>query len=337
MQPPAHFLRAALGPLGLLALLGGGVASSGCGAGAEQQRLGDELSAARRELRIVTDALEAQRRSLQGMDDRLALLEDRVEAAAYGAQAWRRLPMVRLEPEEQPVAAPEDPTGSAEESYTITQADLDAVSPIVESEGGGGGRRLPRQPVEPPENAAMAGNIGVIEMPPTRRSAGEGRQAQVQVNERSSSALDQPAQQTAAGATGRPTRAGEIDPIMLSFREGRERYAQGDLGGAIQLLTAFAQRHPDHDFADNALVLVGRCRYERAEYAAALNLFRQVIERYPTGNKVPEALLMIGRTQIKLGRPAEGRETLSRLVSMYPDGEAARAAATDLDRASRRM
>lgn len=316
------------GAFGLLALL-----CAGCGPSALDARMADDLAAARNELSILSKSVEAQRRTLQGMDDRVALLEDKVESAQYSAQAWQRLPVVKLTPAETSEGDGAVGEGSVATS-SITQDDLDPESGGESSPRASS--RLPRRPVAPPENASRAGNIGVVSLrAPARLGQGETRQGTVSVTEtrRAASAPAEP-----ASVTLTPNRGGtDIDPALLAFREGRERYARGDLAGALNHLSDFVERYPTHGFADNALVLMGRCRFERAEYAAALALFRRVVQVHATGNKVPEALLMIGRTQIKLGRPAEGRETLSRLVAMYPDGEAARAATTELDRVSGRM
>lgn len=266
-----------------------GALLAGCG-GAQQQterRLG-ELGT---ELKLLRDAVEGQNRRLEDMRDRLQLVEDQLEAQAlHRGRVPQRLPVVRLAPRD------EDPGPTAEEiagATTITQDDLYAL---------GGGARSPGGPVEPPPNAAHAGNIGVAPVP-----GGGGAPSAVA-----------------------PAPLPPVDDAIAQYKAAYSAYQQGDLSAAAHGFGDFVARYPKHGYADNALFLLGDCRFQRAEYAGALEAFRTVLSEHPTGNKVPDALLMIGRTLQRLGRPAEGRETLARLVAMYPDTDAAQRAASAL-------
>ncbi len=283
----------------------------GCG-GAKQAQVDDGFTRVQRELRGLRDAYEAQSRRLETLQDRLALVEDQLEARAlHGAPVPQRLPVVRLTPERAPAPRPAPPpvvSAAIPEPAggSITQADIDAL------DGGPAPRRRARRrkAVTPPANAARAGNIGVSRIAPQPD-------------------FDAPRPPT-------PPAAAADDPIA-AFKAAEARYRSGDLPAAIRAFDAFVARWPKHGYADNALYLSGRCRYARAEYAEALAVFRRVLTTYPTGNQVPDALLMIGLTQSRLGRVAEGRETLARLRSMYPDTSAARQAAAELDRPQGRM
>ncbi len=295
----------------------------GCG-GAKQVEVDQSLTNIERELRGLRDAYEAQSRRLEVVQDRLALVEDQLEARAlHGAPVPQRLPVVRLTPEPRaaaPVApmpaerraAPPMPAAPREVAAgTITQADIEALDgPAPRT------RSRRRKPVPPPANAANAGNIGVARLQP---------QPDFEAPRRAPS----------------PAPAAAVAPVadepIAAFKAAERLYRAGDLVTAIGAFEAFVQRWPKHGYADNALYLSGRCRYARAEYSAALGIFRRVLASYPAGNQVPDALLMIGLTQSRLGRAAEGRETLTRLQAMYPDTAAARQAAAELDRSAGRM
>lgn len=293
----------------------------GCG-GATRAEMDQGFGNLERELRGLRDAYEAQSRRLESVQDRLALVEDQLEARAlHGAPVPQRLPVVRLSPPPRasvapapapPALDPPMPAAPAEVAAgTITQADMEALD--------GGSRPEPRRrrrlrAVPPPANAAMAGNIGVSRLAPQRD-------------------FDDDGQPTAAPTAAEALPAGPIP----AFKAAEARYRSGDLMAAIAGFDDFVQQWPTHGYADNALYLSGRCRYARAEYAAALAIFRRVLDTYPAGNQVPDALLMIGLTQSRLGRSAEGRETLARLQAMYPDTSAARQAAAELDRPQGQM
>lgn len=262
-----------------------------------------------RRLSVLDEAFASQEQRIEQLKDRLALLEDRQETSQLQL-APKALPVVRLRPEAAPVAeaAPEAAVAPVAEvaelpaderpAVTITQADLDALGGGYEGEPGP--RRFPRQPVQPPENAAFAGNIGVVPIAGTKpaRPAGE-----------------------------RAPAAGPDDDAIGAYKRAYNLYRAGDGPKAEVALKEFVARYADHDYADNALFWVGQIQFDESRHEAALGTFRRVVTDYPAGNKVPEALLMVGETQKRLGRVAEGRETQERVRTMYPHTEAGRKAA----------
>ncbi len=290
-------------PLGFTTLA---LCLSGC-YGATLERVEGQLDAARRETQVLRESFQAQRRSLRTLQDRLELLEDRAEARALhgGSTAPRPLPVVKLSPAAPSPAPEEDPV------VTITQSDVD----------GPRRRRGPSGPVPPPANAANAGNIGVVPVaasPLPPRGRGEAP-----------TPAPAPVVDDGLGDTA------PMDQALMAYRRARGLYDRGSVTAAVAALDDFVQRYPRHDFADNALHLLGTARFEQARYPAALKAFRAVVEQHPTGNKVADALLMIGRTQMKLGQPAEGRETLARLMALFPGGPAAREASRVLESTGR--
>ena len=228
----------------------------------------------------------------------------KLRPAASKAAPVAKAPVVRRAPVAKTAPQPKAPVAKAEPlnpapvdtrpPITITQADLDALSGASMAPAG----RRPGQPVPPPANAAMAGNLGVVPLagpsrPRTRRA---------------------PVESTAA------------DPAIAAYQRAYGLYRSGAFSQAGPALVAFVRDHGSHDYADNALFWVGQIQFDQSRFQAALGTFRQVVDTYPAGNKVPDALLMIGLTQAKLGRSAEGRETLARLRAMFPQTEAARKA-----------
>ena len=259
------------------------IAFAACGG--QNQVVDARLNQMQREITRLNEAYQSQSQRMSELKDVLDLLKDRLESQSL-RQPASALPVVRVRPEQ--VERP-DPPGFFESDANLTQMEdvptyTDAdVAPVSQSE-----RRLPRHPVAPPDNAAEAGNIGVVPI------------------------------------TSAP---GSVDQTMALYREAQSLQKSGHYAQAISKFKEFAEQSPEHAFADDALFAVGEMRFARAEYAQALQNFHQVVERYPTGNQIPDALLMVGLTQEKMGREDLGRETLSRLCAMFPDTKAAQQAA----------
>jgi tol-pal system protein YbgF len=93
---------------------------------------------------------------------------------------------------------------------------------------------------------------------------------------------------------------------------------------ALDALTAFLVRWPDHPYADNAMYWRGECYFARGAYLRASEQFEGVLARFPAGNKAPDALLKLGISHQKLGDPTKAKECFDRLAQTYPQSDAAR-------------
>lgn len=272
-----------------------------CGAAQQQTEL--QTKALEAQLVQLRDASEAQHRRMVAMGDRIALLEDQLEAQLlHGPRGMAAIPpglktfRLRRDAQAQRREAPSRPVSS------ITQSDMDALESRRAPARGG-----PRTAVPPPANAAGAGNIGVMALPaPGAR----------------------PAPPPAAAMVKRPEPA--VVGAMGVFRSAESKRGAGDLAGAIRAYTEFVRLYPAHGKADDALLGLGKCRYDRAEFAAAEKAFKRIVTDHSSGNRVADALLMVGLTQRKRGRLAESRGTLSRLASMYPKHPAGQRAAAEI-------
>ncbi len=280
--------------------------------GAAQTQTDARAKAIDVQLAQLRDVSEAQNRRVESMKDRIALLEDRLEARAIhsrrdpaAAGIPPGLPTLRLTRsparEERAKVVARAERGPV---TSITQREMDALDSRRRPARGG-----PRTPVRPPDNAAGAGNIGVLPLPGARERARPRRGI------------------SPAPPPAPPIEAGPI----AAYKAATAKKKAGDLVGAIRAYRDFGARYPSHDYADNALYGLGKCRYDRAEFAGALKAFQRVVRDYATGNMTPEALFMVGLTLRKLGRPAEGRETLSRLATMYPKTRAGQRAAVEMN------
>lgn len=116
--------------------------------------------------------------------------------------------------------------------------------------------------------------------------------------------------------------AGRMSALSL-YRKAHEALALGHYDEAAQLLDRFLSKHPDHDYADNALYWLGECRYAEHDYPRAMENFRGVVDRYPNGNKVPDALLKVSYTYAALGQQENAKNALHELIRTYPQTDAA--------------
>jgi len=93
---------------------------------------------------------------------------------------------------------------------------------------------------------------------------------------------------------------------------------------ALDALTGFLVRYPDHPYAENATYWRGECFYAKGEYARAAEQFEGVVARFPYGNKAPDALLKLGLCQQRLGSQEQAQKTFAELKDRYPKSDAVR-------------
>lgn len=124
--------------------------------------------------------------------------------------------------------------------------------------------------------------------------------------------------QAGPAAPDRPDRSAKGQAIIDEYEAAMAIYKSGHPDRAEAAFAEFAQRHPAHDYADNALYWKGEAAYDQDHFADALAAFTEVVERYGGGNKAPDALLKIGLCYRQLGDIANARDVLGELVAAYP-------------------
>lgn len=128
--------------------------------------------------------------------------------------------------------------------------------------------------------------------------------------------------QAGPAAPDRPDRSAKGQAIIDEYEAAMAIYKSGQPGRAEVAFAEFADRHPGHDYADNALYWKGEAAYDQNHFADALAAFTEVVERYGGGNKAPDALLKIGLCYRQLGDIPNARDVLSELVAAYPSERA---------------
>lgn len=124
-------------------------------------------------------------------------------------------------------------------------------------------------------------------------------------------------------------RASEDDPIARRYQAALAHVEARRWDDALAGFTAFADAHPSHPYADNALFWQGEILFARREYRRAVEILEALLVRYPHGNKVPDALLRIGVSYERLGDPERARAYFRRVREQFPDSVAARQASRE--------
>lgn len=91
---------------------------------------------------------------------------------------------------------------------------------------------------------------------------------------------------------------------------------------ALEELTAFQQKWPDHPYAENATYWRGECLYATGQYLRAAEQFESVVTRYGAGKKGADALLKLGMCHDRLGASDRAREYWDRLRRDFPHSDA---------------
>ncbi|MBI4510595.1 MAG: tol-pal system protein YbgF [Deltaproteobacteria bacterium] len=307
----------------------------GCSSTAAGRKDADEL---RRELARLRQQASRTDNTLRDLENRIFLLEDRLETAATLAakkEGVPRLPVVTKSPSVttgEPLAmppaqgAPMVPTGAGvvprqgdedvEVSYEGEAAlpigarpmlrlhESDRQEPMVPAEERGPmARRITHSVSGPtgfPDPAQVTDRIPVVPLPEKRATA--------------------PAAAPLAG----------VDPISL-YKESQAALQRREHPVAIAGFERFLTQWPEHDFADNSQYWLAEAYYDQRDYGAALGEFRKVVKRYPSGNKAPDAMLKIGYCYAKLGELESARDVLSQIVEIYPTTSAAKLATKRLE------
>lgn len=125
-----------------------------------------------------------------------------------------------------------------------------------------------------------------------------------------------------------PSAAAPVDPAQADeqWQRALEAVRTGDVEGGVEKLKAFAQAHPAHPQADNALFNAGTGFMALKDYEGAAGVFEQALQRYPAGDAISEVLLKLGECRLKKGNRQEARDMWARVVASFPGTPAASAA-----------
>lgn len=269
---------------------------------------------------------------LQDTEDRLFLLQDRVEANRINMSRRDTQSIQRMRAE-RPTVRYESPLTSA---APPPRPDVDPLVPNLPVE-----RLGPTStPVAPPlaeeveevviDQAAFDARFGT-----TSASAAPAptRTRTVTPTPRAQPPVDVGSHRlpTSDGDDNRPVRpSGESRSPLTVYQQAVEQFNAAEYAEALTSLNTFVASGPQADYMDNALFWMGECLYGLGRYSEALGFFQRVVSEYPDGNKVPDSLLKEALTYERLDNDPGAREILATLIETYPTTDAA-------DRARQRL
>lgn len=232
-----------------------------------------------------------------------------------------------------------EPTASANPSGQ--SAPLPVVKLAPTEVGGDQATRSPQSLADVPYSSPYQ---AVEETRPTPRPTSSGSDWSVQGSQPAAGAASTGSGSSSAGAyrlvgsrlvtltkkakvkPDRPSRTKKGKSIIAEYDHARAIYKAGEFAAAEKAFTAFAKKHPNHPYADNALYWKGESAYDQAHYSDALAAFTAVIERYGGGNKASDALLKIGLCYAKLNDHENAVDVMTQLIDAYPRSNAAKIA-----------
>jgi tol-pal system protein YbgF len=305
----------------LLALLG---LAAGCGANQELTRTVQQMNVQVREMKGSVENLHVQ---LEGLDNRVTLLTDRLEraemAAGRAGAASPELPLIRLERDLEHGAPPtaydapyeidEPPAGgeragSSSSSWTGDSGTLGVWEPGAPPAGLGSSATSPQKKGAGAAKGAVVDPEVPRDLTTFRRSPGD-----------SAPPDDEP-----GTPVPRPTVDGR-DPMAL-YKEGYRAVTAGSQAEGRELLFSFLLKYPRHELADNALYWIGESYYAEESFSDALRYFQRILDEYPTANKVPDAMVKAAVTLQRVGEPDQGRFLLNQVIKVYPGTQSAEVA-----------
>lgn len=150
------------------------------------------------------------------------------------------------------------------------------------------------------------------------------------VREPGGAALEQLAEVSASTAAARGELEEDPDLVEAQFKADVNALRTGNVAGATVKLEQFANQHPKHPHADNALYFAGLGLMGLDDYAAAAERFERVAREYPAGDAVADALLKLAECRSRSNKPAEARALYSEVARSYPGTAAANQAQAHL-------
>jgi tol-pal system protein YbgF len=132
--------------------------------------------------------------------------------------------------------------------------------------------------------------------------------------------------EAASGARAKGDGKNKAFEAQKDYEDGLSLVKKKQYNRAVEALTGFLVRYPDHAHADNATFWMGEAYLGMGDTARAMEQFEAVLARFPKGNKAPDALLKIALVSRKQGDDARAKSAVAKLKSDYPNSDAAKRA-----------
>ncbi len=128
----------------------------------------------------------------------------------------------------------------------------------------------------------------------------------------------------------------EDDSILhKQFEESVASLRTGNVEPGVARLKAFAESHPKHPDADNALYFSGLGLMGLGQHEEAAGLLAALVEKFPAGDAVIDATLRLAECRERLKNMTAAKALYTRVVTRYPGTAAASQAEQRLSSMSR--
>ena len=121
------------------------------------------------------------------------------------------------------------------------------------------------------------------------------------------------------GVKGKTTGGAQDD-----LDRGLDLYKAKSWDRALEVLSGFLVKNPDHPSAEIAAFYRGECLLAKGDARRAAEQFEGVASSYPQGSRAPDALLRAAQAYVKLGEKDTADATKKKLLATYPGSDAAK-------------
>jgi tol-pal system protein YbgF len=127
-----------------------------------------------------------------------------------------------------------------------------------------------------------------------------------------------------------PRPVGKTDD-KSSYEDAYESFLREDWAAAQKKFSAFLDRYPKSDYADNAQFWIGETFYNQKNFEKAILEYEKVIQNYPQGDKLVSALLKQAISFQAIGRLKEAKILLRQVIEKAPGSDQALTAKKKLE------
>lgn len=119
------------------------------------------------------------------------------------------------------------------------------------------------------------------------------------------------------GSAGTDCAAFETGP-KIAYLDGKTHLLRGQYRSAARDWSKMAELYPEHNYADDGLVLAGEALWRAKDPAGARRLWRQAVDTMPAGDMIPQALWRLAWTDYLAGRGDAAKAHAAELGGLEP-------------------
>ena len=112
----------------------------------------------------------------------------------------------------------------------------------------------------------------------------------------------------------------------IDYQKAFQAVQQRRFNDAADGLSAYLQKYPEGEYADNAQYWLGEIYLLQESFDRAELAFSHLIKRFPKSDKRSDALYKLGQVNDRLGNDAKAKTYLQRVIKEYPNTASARLA-----------